>query len=115
MPYRRQVVDPPMAVQVMDLAAASAAGPVVVTALEISAAEYWTAHWIPAGCTRPLLSVRSRITLLPGAPAPEPRLKVAVWAAVNGVNASMLRITARMFDFWKENGGLMAQLQSRRA
>ena len=86
------------ALQTIALPAASAAGPLTATALEMSAAEYCIVHWRATGWVPPLLNTRSRVTLLPGVPAPDPRLKVADWAFANDVRANMLKITARTFS-----------------
>ena len=91
--------DPLATVQVIDLPAELAAAPIAAVTPLISVAEYCRVHCSAAGCVPPAAIVRLTVTLLPGVPAPEPNVKLAVWAFAIAATANTPKITLRNLTF----------------
>ena len=77
-PKITHIVDPVAVVHVKDLPAEFATAPIDAETSVISEGEYWTVHCTAAGWVPPPASAKLTVTLLPGVPAPDPSVKLAV-------------------------------------
>lgn len=76
-PKTTHIAEPLAVVHVRALPAEFADEPMVAVRPAISVGEYWRVHCNAAGWVPPAESARLRVTLLPGAPTPDPSVKLA--------------------------------------